>query len=117
MWWNQREQIAHLKMVKLSGTTTQLPTSVRTLLYRANLPAKYWSVAAVHAVYLMNRRVHKTIGTKPYEAWYEEKPDLSHLKVFGSRVSVKITGKRQSKLDRHNFTGIFVGYTATDKNI
>jgi hypothetical protein len=65
----------------------------------------------------MNRRVHKTIGTTPYEAWWDHQPDLSTLKVFGSRVSVKVTGKRRSKLDRHDFTGIFVGYTATNENI
>jgi hypothetical protein len=47
----------------------------------------------------MNRRVHKTINMTPYEAWYNEKPDLSTLKVFGSRVSVEVTSKRQSKLD------------------
>lgn len=92
-------------------------TIVRTLLYGANLPAKYWSVAAIHAVYLMNRRVHKSIGITPYQAWWDDKPDLSTLKVFGSRVSVKVTGKRRSKLDRHDFSGIFVGYTATNENI
>jgi hypothetical protein len=37
--------------------------------------------------------------------------------VFGSRVCVKRTGTRRSKLDRHNFTGIFLSYTATDQNI
>jgi hypothetical protein len=94
-----------------------LGTIVRTLLYGANLPPKYWSAAAVHGVYLMNRRVHKTIGMTPYEAWWDELPDLSALKVFGSRVCVKVTGKRRSKLDRHNFSGIFIGYTATDDNI
>lgn len=65
----------------------------------------------------MNRRVHKTINMTPYEAWYNEKPDLSTLKVFGSRVSVEVTSKRQSKLDWHDFTGIFIGYTTTDENI
>ena len=89
----------------------------RTLLYGAQLPAQYWLVAAVHAVYLMNRRVHSAIKQTPYEAWWDVKPDLSALKVFGSRVSVKVTGKRRAKLDRHEFTGIFVGYTATDENI
>jgi hypothetical protein len=53
----------------------------------------------------------------PFEAWNGFKPDLCTLRVFGSRVCVKPTGKRRSKLDRHNFTGIFVGYTATDENI
>ena len=45
------------------------------------------------------------------------KPDLTALRVFGSRVCVKCTGHRRSKLDRHDFTGIFIGYTATDNNI
>jgi hypothetical protein len=53
----------------------------------------------------------------PFEAWHGIKPDLSRLRVFGSRVCVKRTGKRRSKLDRHDFTGIFLGYTATDENI
>jgi hypothetical protein len=65
----------------------------------------------------MNRRVHSTIKKTPYEAWWDVKPDLSSLRVFGSRVSVKITGKRRAKLDKHAFNGIFVGYTATDENI
>ena len=45
------------------------------------------------------------------------KPDLAALRVFGSRVCVKRTGHRRSKLDGHDFTGIFLGYTATDNNI
>ena len=36
--------------------------------------------------------------------------------MFGSRVCVKRTGSRRSKLDRHDFKGIFLGYTATDQN-
>ncbi len=74
-------------------------------------------MAAVHAICLLNRRVHSAIGITPYEAWWGKQPDLSALKVFGSRVCVKVTGKRRSKLDRHDFTGIFVGYTASDDNI
>ncbi len=37
--------------------------------------------------------------------------------MFGSWVFVKQSGDRQSKLDRHDFTGIFLGYTASDHNI
>jgi hypothetical protein len=40
-----------------------------------------------------------------------------NLKMFGLQVCVKRTGSRRCKLDRHNFTGIFLGYTATDQNI
>jgi len=53
----------------------------------------------------------------PFEGMYQTKPDLSHLKVFGSRVCVKISGIRRGKLDKHDFKGIFLGCTATDHNI
>lgn len=91
--------------------------TVRALLYGSSLPATYWSSALLHAVYLHNRRVHKVTKRTPFEAYYGKKPNLKHLKIFGSRVCVKRTGKRRSKLDRHDFSGIFLGYTATDDNI
>ncbi len=45
------------------------------------------------------------------------KPDLEFLKTFGSRVCVKRSGVWRAKLDCHDFTGIFLGYTATSQNI
>ena len=45
------------------------------------------------------------------------KPSLRHLKVFGSRVCVAKPGKRYAKLDRGDYRGIFLGYTATDANV
>ncbi len=79
--------------------------------------AKFWLAALLHAVYLHNRLVHSATHKTPFEGWYGRKPDVKHLKTFGSRVCVKRTGSRQYKLDRHDFTGIFLGYTATDQNI
>ena len=37
--------------------------------------------------------------------------------MFGSQVCVKQSGDRRSKLDRHDYNGIFLGYTASDHNI
>lgn len=91
--------------------------TVHTLLYGAGLDAKYWSAALQHAVYLHNRRVHSATGMTPYEGWWGVKPDLRHLRTFGSRVCVKKPGARSAKLDRHSFRGIFLGYTATDNNV
>ena len=90
---------------------------VRTLLYGSNLPAPFWSAALLHAAWVHDRWYNRAVGKTPFEAWYGVKPDLSNLKIFGSRVCVKRTGKRRRKLDRHDFTGIFIGYTATDQNI
>jgi hypothetical protein len=42
--------------------------TVRVLLYGSGLPATFWSVALLHAVYLHNRRVHKSILMTPFEA-------------------------------------------------
>jgi hypothetical protein len=53
----------------------------------------------------------------PFEYYHGVKPDLEFLKTFGSLVCVKRSGDRHAKLDHHDFTGIFLGYTATDQNI
>ena len=90
---------------------------VRTLLYGSALPPTFWSACLLHAVYLYNRHVHSRTKRTPFEAFWGSKPNLRKLRLFGSRVCVKRTGKRDAKLDRHDFTGIFIGFTATDENI
>ena len=87
------------------------------VLYGSSLNATYWSAAVLHATYLYNRRVHSEISKTPFEAWYGQKPDLKLLCTFRSRVCVKRMGYRSSKLDRHDFMGVFIGYTATDQNV
>ena len=47
-----------------------LAVKVRTLLYGAGLPAKFWSATLLHAVYLYNRLVHSATHKTPYEGWY-----------------------------------------------
>lgn len=94
-----------------------LTNMTRRLLYLSGLPPQYWADAILHAVYLYNRTVHTAIGITPYEAHLGIKPDLSRLRMFGSRVLCKIAGKRNAKLDHHVFKGIFIGYGATDKHI
>jgi hypothetical protein len=95
----------------------KLAVRTRTLLFGSGLPAKYWSSALVHAVYLHNRLVHTVTRVAPFESFFGAQPDISCLKLFGSRVCVKRTGSHRCKLDRHDFKGIFLGYTATDQNI
>jgi hypothetical protein len=95
----------------------KLAVCARTLLYGSGLPAKYWSLALMHSVYLHNRMVHASTRKTPFEGLYGMIPDIGHLKLFGSQVCVKQSGKRQSKLDRHDFKVLFLRYTATDQNI
>ena len=90
-----------------------------TLLFGSGLPAqnRYWSATLLHSVYLHNRLVHLNTMKTPFEGYYGIKPDLTYLKLFGSQVCVERTSDRRSKLDRHNFHGIFLGYASTDQNI
>jgi hypothetical protein len=91
--------------------------TTRALLYGAALEPKYWSAALLHASYLHNRRVHSCTGITPFEGWWGAKPNLKYLKLFGARVCIKQTGDRRSKLNKHDFSGLFLGYTSTDQNI
>ena len=73
---------------------------MRCLLYSAGLESKFWSYAMRHAVYLKNRWPHSSLPYKtPYELMFNEKPNLSHLRVFGSIVQSKSSAKRYMKLD------------------
>jgi hypothetical protein len=67
----------------------KLAICVQTLLYDAGLPAKYWSAAIQHAVYLHNRLVHTVTKRTPMEGFFCFKPDVGHLKLFGLRVCAK----------------------------
>ena len=46
-----------------------------------------------------------------------ERPDKSHLIIFGSHVTSKIQRDRRTKLAKNVTQGIFLVFTATDKNI
>jgi hypothetical protein len=81
----------------------KLAVRARTLLFGSSLPAKFWLSAMLHAVYLHNRLVHTVTRTTPFEFMFGIKPDLSALKIFGSRVCIKRSGKQRSKLDCHDF--------------
>jgi len=90
---------------------------MHTILQGAGFPKKYWSYALLHAVYLKNKLPHRAVQTTPYEMFTGTRPDLSHLYVFGSFVTSKKTGDRATKLSSNVSHGIFLGYTANNRNI
>ena len=51
----------------------------RTLLYGSSLPAKYWSTALCHTVYLHNCLVHNDTKISPFKGYYNMHPNLSQL--------------------------------------
>ena len=53
-------------------------------------------------------------GVTLYEKWSGRKPNVEHLRVFGSVVHVKTT-KRVSKLEDRSIVMIFIGYVLGSK--
>ena len=97
-------------------TIRTIMETARTLICHANVPQKFWAEAANTAVYLRNRS--PTVSLKqvaPYEHWTGEKPDLSHLKVFGCVAYIHVEKETRNKCDAKSRKAIFVGYPAGTK--
>ena len=62
----------------------------RSLIYAKHLPLELWGEAIACAVYSLNRVCNSTSPLTPYENWYGKKPDISHLRIFGSTAFIHV---------------------------
>ena len=63
------------------------------------------------AVYLLNRAPTKSLnGKTPYEAWFDKKPGVKHLRTFGCTAYAKKLGPRVNKLADISIPGVMLGY-------
>jgi hypothetical protein len=86
------------------------------ILHDAGLPMTLWGLCMEAANYLRNRSPNASLGGKtPYEALYNVKPDVSHLRIIGSLVYTHVSKEKRLKHESHTNRGIFVGYTDTDR--
>lgn len=84
----------------------------KCLLFEAGLEKRFWAEAAHTAVYLQNRTVSTSLNYKtPYEIWTGRKPDISHLRVFGSTIMVHVPKQKRLKWDKKCEKCILVGYS------
>ena len=96
-----------------------LADMMRTSLENSGLSPRFWSDALIHSMFVKNRLPHSAFNHKstPYEQLCGTKPNLSNLRIFGSRIVARKTGKRPAKLSKHSFNGIFLRYAKTMRNI
>ena len=81
-----------------------------------NLPKWYWVKAANTAVYLMNRCTTSGVhDVTPHEKFFGKKPDLSHVRIFGSIAYVHIPDATRQKLDPKSEKCILIGYSLEQK--
>ena len=74
-WENRAEQY----MQTIQG-------KIKAMLITAQLPMTYWGEAALTAAYLQNLTSTSNLpdGVMPFEVFYGWKPDISHLRVWGT---------------------------------
>lgn len=88
----------------------------RTQLIGAGLPPKLWGEALNNAVYLTNRSPSRSTDKTPYEEWYGNKPDLSHLRVFGcAAYALDPHAKSRGKMAPRSHKTNLVGYEAKNQ--
>ncbi len=74
---------------------------VRCMLHSARMDLQYWGEAFLYAVHIRNVSYTSALnGMVPEHAWSSRKPDISHLRIFGSTAYVNIPKKlRGGKLE------------------
>ena len=65
---------------------------------------------------LLTKRTHKSLqGKTPYEIITGSKSDLSHIRIFGTKVKVaKTENYKRTKFDSKTWNGFHVGYAEAE---
>ncbi|MCO5548104.1 hypothetical protein L7F22_001562 [Adiantum nelumboides] len=89
---------------------------VRCMLKAKSLPHKLWMEAVACAAHVLNRCPTRALNTiTPYESWYDKKPTVNYLRVFGCLAYAHIPQQLRGKLDDKAIKCIFVGYSSGSK--
>jgi hypothetical protein len=88
----------------------------RPMMKDKGIPLKFWAEAVSLAVYIQNRCPTVAVSEKtPIEAWSGVKPDISHLRVFGSVCYAHIPKEKRQKLDDKSERCILLGFSEGTK--
>ena len=85
------------------------------MLLDAGLEKRFWGEAVLTATYLQNRLPSRSVQRTPYELWWGRKPDLSHVRVFGSEAFVHVPSVKRSKMESKARKLTLVGYSMEHK--
>lgn len=83
-----------------------------TMIADSNVPRNMWPEAIRAVTYCQNRSPTTAIADDktPAELWYNEKPNVTNLRIFGCVAYVLVPKELRQKLDVHAERCAFVGY-------
>jgi hypothetical protein len=89
-----------------------LVSMARAMIIDAKLPEWFWTFAIQAATHIKNRVPHSAlpIHKTPFELWFQYKPNLSHLRLFGAHCTTRITPASGTKLSPRGEHGRHLGY-------
>lgn len=95
-----------------------LVNSARSMLIARNVPNYLWPEAVKTASYVLNRTLSKqNDNSTAYEKWFNRKPEVKHLRVFGSAAYLHVPKEKQSsKFNARSIKLLFVGYEGESRN-
>ena len=88
-----------------------LVEAIRSMSADSKLPKRFWVEALSTTTYLNNRSTIKAVQDKtPYEARTGNKPNVSHLCIFGCDDYADVPKDKRTKFDSKTRRRIFLGY-------
>ena len=82
------------------------------MLESKKLAANLWDEAMYSIEYIHNRVPHSFMKwNTPFKAYFEHKPDVSNLRVFGSTAWARISLDKRRALQPQIIECMFIGYT------
>ncbi|KAL5532213.1 hypothetical protein ACEPAF_5777 [Sanghuangporus sanghuang] len=93
-----------------------LAEGITTMLNEAHLPSSFWWDAVAAFVHVHNHSPTSAVSAStPYELWFQSKPDVSHLRVFGCTSYVLVKKDQHKQLQSHTQKCVFLGYPSNYK--
>jgi hypothetical protein len=83
---------------------------VRATMTSTDIPLSAWQEVARGVVWLKNRSPVANRDKTPFELWTGKKPNLSHVRILGSKCWVRIPAEKLKKLNDRSVERILVGY-------
>lgn len=94
-----------------------LMSLVRAIMHHRGVEKRFWAEALSTAVYVRNRVTSRSLpaDTTPHHIWAGTPPNVSLMRVFGSKCWYVIPRSKVGKLDARSKEAMMVGYAAQSK--
>lgn len=100
---------------KAERTIRTIMEMARCMMTSSKAPAFLWGEATAYSTYIRNRIPTGTSTQSPYEIIKKKKPDISLIRIFGSKAYFHIPDVKRKKLDAKCKEGVLVGFCELTK--